>query len=270
MSLNRVNDAALVHAENLVNHIQDIHSEEQSLLSQCFQLPPNKLHNSKVAKLGGMLPEAVEIAEEGSLASVDADLTFAIADLDEHKLMNKLSYSSEWEEDSNEAGRQQISKQLVRSFVEKSDEIVVNKLKSELSNVSVTGLASLSVSDLHDAISGLRFPGNLPAIYCNQQVYAHIKGLEAAAGFMSDAGLLLGYVWMPSNLGPVDSSGDMLALVGSVDQELCVSDMGLSISVDSESSALNALNDSVTVYARQRFALGYHGDGNGFAGIEVA
>ena len=75
---------------------------------------------------------------------------------------------------------------------------------------------------------------------------------------------------MPSNLGPVDSSGDLLALVGAVDQELCVSDMGLSISVDSESSALNALNDSVTVYSRQRFALGYHGDGNGLAGIEVA
>ena len=93
---------------------------------------------------------------------------------------------------------------------------------------------------------------------------------EVASGLLSESGHLLGMTWVPIDLPAASASGDLVLMVGDLSREVAVSDKGLRIAADGESSAANAINDQVSVFSYHRFSLGLWGNGSSLVRVVIA
>ncbi|MDB4634657.1 hypothetical protein OAG76_04545 [Rubripirellula sp.] len=271
MALSHTSTTALSSAENLVKDILSINDASQSLKSLCHQVGPDSVNNGSVARIATPLATALSVAEGAALLA-DTELTFSIADMLPHKYGNKVSYSTEWEQDSVASARQRLAEDIVRSHQRASDAVVLAAVaaSADIPINQVADITTMNLDDLLLASAVLRWRGMLANVYCSSNIFNTLKSKELAAGVLSPAGEILGLTWIPCDLPQPTVSGDVVCLVGDIANELVVSDAGLRVNVDAQSSAANAISDQVSVFSYERYSLGAWGDGGGLTRIELA
>ncbi len=266
MALSENNSPQLINSEELVREILDTNNKYQSLLDFAHNVGPSYL-NGAVARIN--TPKATAVAvSEGDALSVSSDVEYALVNFSQYKFGNLTQFSNAWYEDAYADARANLASQIVRSHQRASDSAVLGLLagSTDIAELEVSDISSLALSDLIDACSSLSWHGMLPSVYCSAQQYHALKGLELANACLSPAGEILNMTWVPVDF-PTASSGDPILYVGDISRELCVSDKGLRIAIDRESSVANSVNDQENIISYHRFALGLWGDGSSLSKI---
>ncbi len=257
-------------AELLVRDILDINDKSNSLLDLCYQADSSRVRNGAAVRIASPLSKAVPVLE-GAELTADAEMEFSLAEMTQHKFGNRVSYTTQWEEDSMASAREMLSRDIIRSHQRASDEVVIDELvaSTAIPEVSAASLAGVSLSNILDAASSLRWQGMLPNLYCSWSVLNQLKNLELANGVLSDPAELLGLTWIPCDIPEATESGDLLLMVGDISKELVAADKGLRVSVDTQSSITNALSGKVAVFSYQELAVGAYGSGAGLTKITL-
>ncbi len=271
MALDRNSIPQVISSEELVAEILDTNNKYQSLLDFAHNVGNSYTSNGKVARISQPKETAVAV-NEGDALSADSDIKYALVNFSNYKFGNISQMSREWYEDTFADARANLASQVVRSHQRASDSAALSVLGGsvDIAEKSVADAASLALGDLIDACSSLSWHGMLPSVYCSAQQYHQLKGLEIASASLSPAGEVLGLTWIPCDLPSASASGDVVCYVGDISRELCVSDKGLRVAIDSESSVANALNGMQNIVSYHRFSLGLWGDGSSLSKIVLA
>ncbi|MGI9460089.1 MAG: hypothetical protein ACR2NF_08840, partial [Pirellulales bacterium] len=217
MALSKSNNPQLIELGNRfsVNHYEQALG---GLARNSFPLPRDLVGSGDVAKVSAALGPVVTRVE-GDPVAEPADPTYASVSLTRVSAGGAYDLTSELLDDSlgNESSAlDSTMKMVANSIASWKDAQIRDLLDADVNVVSsvVADAASLSLGDVLTAAAVL--PSRLdqmPAVYCSQAVYFHLKGQELLAGIYSGDQMVCGLPWQVVEAGG-SASGDSLAYVG--------------------------------------------------------